>query len=199
MVDETLQSSTKDSVGRARASIYRSSLSWWSDLTDKKRGDPGARARLRRSRSTGEALGESSALALLRRLQRIDYGIPSRQAVDLARVLVHVKDHKSIPALRAAGWKSFPYDSADGNDASKRPLLSEVRFRRLMKAERDDDELVQSFIRLVRLLNGECNVGRLAEDFLQWGPERKELLAFEYYLSGKPHLSPTANTSEDTE
>lgn len=199
MVDEASQDSTKGSAGLVRASVYRSSLAWWSDLTDRKRGDPGARARLRRSRSTSEALGESSALALLKRLQRVDQGVSIRQAVDLARVLVHVKDHRSASALRAAGWKSFPYDSADGNDANKRPLLSEVRFRRLMKAERDDDELVQSFIRLVRLLNGECNVGRLAEDFLSWGPERKELLAYEYYLSSKPPLSLTATTSEDTE
>lgn len=172
-------------------------LEWWSRLTDKKSGDAGARARLRRSRSTGDAFGERAALALARRLQSVKPKPSPDRALDLARVLVHVREHVSITPMRAVGWKTFPYDRTEAEGGGERPVLSETRFRRLMKAEHDNDELVVAFVRLVRLLDGNCNVARLAEDFLYWGDRSRERMAFEYYAAGSP-VSDPSDTSTDT-
>lgn len=178
-------------------------LEWWSRLTDKKSGDAGARARLRRSHSTGDALGERAALALARRLRNVRPTPSTGRALDLARVLVHVREHTPITPMRAVGWKAFPYDRAEAEGGGERPALSEARFRRLMKAEHDNDELVVAFIRLVHLLGESCNVARLAEDFLYWGDRCRERMAFEYYAAGSPTSdSPKVSavtSSEDNE
>lgn len=172
-------------------------FAWWSRLTDKKTGDAGARARLRRSHTPAEALGERTALSLVRQFEKVRPKPSTNRLLDLARVLVHVREHVPITPMRAAGWKTFPHDRADVGGLGERPLLSEVRFRRLMRAERDNDELVAAFIRLVRLLDGSCNVARLAEDFLYWGDRSREKMAFEYYAAGSP-IPAWSEVSTDT-
>jgi hypothetical protein len=89
--------------------------------------------------------------------------------------------------MQAAGWHRFPFDTNAEASAEQRPRLSETRFRRLIRAERDEGELTSAFIRLVTLLDGEVSVPRLSEAFWFWdvGDERvRRRWAFEYYAAG---------------
>jgi len=90
--------------------------------------------------------------------------------------------------MQAAGWKEFPGDRRESDvDVSKRPKLSQVRFRRLLTTDGGED-LVRAFIRLVALLDGKVNVEALGRDFRDWGhPSRGEAVrqrwAFDYYAA----------------
>src|SRR5690606_24187699 len=114
-------------------------LAWWRRLSHPERGDPGALARLRRSRSTLEALQVPQALELARRVGRLRGGgeapdLRLRAALDLARVLAHVREHepRSHP-MRAAGWKRPAGMRRESDAGEDRPRLAEARFRRLLQ------------------------------------------------------------------
>lgn len=167
---------------------------WWQRLNDPRHGDTGTLARLRRSRSTLEAMQVPDALELARRLGAIrrDGEMPDwklRAVLDLARVLAHVRQHD--PArhpMRAAGWKRFAGSRREGDAGDDRPLLSEARFRRLLLTG-EGEEKVSAFIRLIALLDGEAKVDDLARDFLLWnhpehGDRIRENWAFIYYAAG---------------
>jgi CRISPR system Cascade subunit CasB len=157
-------------------------LEWWRRWLSPDRGDPGVRARLRRSRSVTEALTIPAAVGLARRLGAVREGAhPQRleQTLRLAQVLAHVRAHRPVSAMRALGYQSFP-----GDKPSETPKLSEARFRRLLKAE-EGEEQVTMFIRLVHLLGGETDIAALARDFLFWHREStRQRWAFEYYAAG---------------
>jgi CRISPR system Cascade subunit CasB len=167
-------------------------VAWHNRLTERR--SAGARARLRRARARAEAAAEPSALSLLRML-------PEREgegALDLARVLAHVKRHEGrMRVLQKAGWKRFPEgkESASGED---RPLLSEVRFRRLLQTE-PGDAWVKATVRLVALLDGVVNVDDLARDFLAWyDPDRRDRVkikwAKEYYAVRQSDVAVDTNS-----
>ena len=189
-------------------------LGWWQQLRDPSRGgrgDPGTLAELRRCASTVEAMRLRAAIALAQRLGAVRADTPDfavRAALDLARVLAHVKVHD--PArhpMRAAGWKHFASmrkESEVGPD--ERPKLAEGRFRRLLQTG-DGEEKVAAFVRLVALLGGTVNVAALAEDFLLWnhpvrGDRVRERWAFLYYAAGDAappaaNEDPTSTPDED--
>jgi CRISPR system Cascade subunit CasB len=169
------ESNEAESVPARRSAI----VAWHERLSERR--SAGARARLRRARTRAETAAEPTALALLRVLpERDDEG-----ALDLARVLAHVRQHDGrVRVMQKAGWKRFPEgnDSAVGED---RPLLSEVRFRRVLQTE-PGNAWVNAIVRLVAQLDGVVNVEDLARDFLAWyDPERRERVkvkwAKEYY------------------
>jgi CRISPR type I-E-associated protein CasB/Cse2 len=114
------------------------------------------------------------------------------RALDLARVLAHVKETDVAAPMRVAGWRSFPADqkSEAGDD---RPKLAEPRFQRLLQAE-EGEERVTAFTRLIALLGGQANVTRIAEDFWYWNDRTKHRWAFEYYAAAvaTPPDDPTA-------
>lgn len=182
-VNEPLPESQPQSPPRAAV------LDWFRELTN----DPGARARLRRCRSTLDAVLEPKAIHLARRL-----GTLSRQAradddaiadaLNLARVLAHVKTHTgALRPMQAAGWKHFPGDRREGDVGEAAPLLSEVRFRRLLTTG-TGEPLVAAFIRLIRQLGGEVNIRQLSRDFRFWshpafGPAIRQQWAFDYYAA----------------
>lgn len=165
---------------------------WWQTFCGPRSTDRGARARLRRCRSTSEAIRERAAISLAQWTGQINDGDsgPSDRAlrtIDLARVLAHVKqDDPGRPLMRAAGWKVFPGDRKESDvEPEFRPVLSEIRFRRLLTSE-DGEALVRAFVRLVALLGHTASVDALRKDFLDWGdPSRREVLrqrwAFDYY------------------
>jgi CRISPR system Cascade subunit CasB len=166
------------------------------------------RARLRRARSTLDVLHVTLAVVLARQLgaapkasRASDWHV--RAALDLARVLAHVKAHEGRHPMRAAGWKRFPGDKKESDAGEDRPVLSGARFRRLLETG-DDEEKVLAFTRLVALLGGTVNVEQLAGDFLLWnhpehGDRVRERWAFEYLAAGDaaPPAPPTGPT--DTE
>jgi CRISPR type I-E-associated protein CasB/Cse2 len=184
-------------------------LEWWRRLSDPRRGDPGTLARLRRSRSTLEAMQVPDALELARRLgamprdgQAPDWKV--RAALDLARVLAHVREHDPAQhPMRAAGWKHFAGRQRESDAGKDRPVLSEARFRRLLLTG-GGEEKVSAFTRLIALLGGTVKVDDLARDFMRWndpehGDRVRERWAFLYYAAGTAAPPLPAETDTPTE
>ena len=143
-------------------------LAWWRKLTHPEAGDSGAMARLRRARSPLDALNVVAGADLARRTSTLTMGDltqRTRTALDLARVLAHVKTHAETHPMRAAGFQRFP--GTRGESADDRPRLSEQRFRRLIETG-DGEEQVAAFTRLIALLDGTVNVRTIAADYLRW-------------------------------
>lgn len=143
---------------------------WWRTLTV----EPGPRgprraalARLRRATTPLAVLQEPEAMRLIQRLHGEN---PDRVAV-LAGVLALVRATDTRPVARAIGRKEL-------DDETSAPM-SEMRFRRLLQA--DDDELMESMRRLVRLAGREVNVHGLSVAILGWGDAVKKKWIFEYY------------------
>ena len=147
---------------------------WWYLLSNGKTGDRGVLARLRRCEKSADALTILQAIKLSR-----DLGC---DALELAILLAHVKEDDAQRPMRAAGWKSFPGEKKETEAGADRPVLSELRFRRLLKTPRD--ERLDAFKRLVRILGGKVNVAALTDDFLFWGDKVRERWAFDYFAAG---------------
>jgi len=125
-------------------------------------------------------------------------------ALDLARVLAHVKEHDGRKrVMQSAGWKTFAGDRNESDGGDDRPRLSQARFRRLL-ATSGGEPLVVAFVRLIRLLeDGKVNVVELSNDFLGWtDPTRsagvRRRWAFDYFAAGvaAPQTSGTFTDSE---
>lgn len=193
-------------VSPGRDERGRRALDWWRSYCGPERGDPAIRARLRRARSTLDALRIAAAADLARRLGAVPDAHPApdykvRAALDLSRVLAHVKAHDPRHPMEAAGWKAFPGERKESEAGDIRPLLSGARFNRLLETG-DGEEKVLAFTRLVALLDGTVNVDRLARDFLDWnhptrGDRVRESWAFHYLAAGKAAPPIPSNESED--
>lgn len=190
-----------------RPSSGARALAWWERLRDPTRGDPGTLARLRRSRSMLDTLSVRAAVSLARRLgatraDAADYR--TRAALDLARVLAHVKKHDpGQHPIRAAGWKRFAGDRRESDAGDDRPRLAEGRFKRLLQTG-EGEEKVAAFTRLVALLEGTVKVDDLANDFLQWnhpewGERIRERWAFLYYAAADAAPLPPPGDDPDSE
>lgn len=182
-------------------------LSWWSRLAHPQRGDAATLARLRRARSSLDALGVNAAIELVQRVgarRKTTFDWEVRAALDLARVLANVKQHEPQHPMRRAGWKRFAGGRRESDAGDDRPLLSEARFRRLLGTG-DGEEKVAAFTRLVALLGGTVNVQQLADDFLLWnhpaiGDRVRERWAFTYYhADDAAPPAPTYDTEDDAE
>lgn len=190
--------SPTDDVKVSRGDVARE---WWSRICDPQRGDPAARARLRRCRSATEALAVPAAVMLTHRLGAIREPLDERRlegALGLARVLAHVASDTTVTAMRAAGWGSFPGERREADaDPTARPRLSEVRFRRLMQTGGGEEQVVM-FTRLVRLIGGEVNIVSLARDYLAWHWDgTRHRWAFEYYAAGSAAPASLQSTTGD--
>jgi CRISPR type I-E-associated protein CasB/Cse2 len=180
-------------------------MAWFRAM---QQGDAGVRARLRRARSRTEVLMEPRAIELAQRTGRLARGRNASDeeigaALDLARVLAHVKEHDGTQRLmQRAGWRRFAGDRRESDAGDDRPTLSGVRFRRLLTTE-GGEPLVAAFTRLVRQLDGIVNVGELASDFLDWthptrGARIRRKWAFDYFAASNP-VSSSINPSTDHE
>jgi CRISPR system Cascade subunit CasB len=163
---------------------------WWKKVCHPSTGDPGARARLRRCRSTNDVLAIPAGVLLPRMLGDLpregDHtGLRFSRALDLARVLAHVTEDVPLHPMREVGWPMFPGSRREG-DMERGPTLSESRFRRLIQSEAGED-LVAQFTRLIALMGGHANVAELSEAFRWWDhPDgrTKQRWAFQYFNAG---------------
>ena len=165
-------------------------LQWWRRYCGPDAADPAARAQLRRCDAPVDAAAIPAAIALAQRVGAFARDDDRRltDALNLARVLAHVREHTPGPPMRAAGWKHFAAGRRESEvGAEERPRLSEARFRRLLVTG-GGEEQVTAFIRLVAILDGKMDVARLAEDFLRWshpwrGEETRKRWAVDYYAA----------------
>ena len=137
---------------------------WWRALqsSDKKgerrSGDRGALARLRRCATVMDAAIEPVTLALCRRLGLGEAGLDG--AALLAAVLAHVRDERfDMTVARQIGMQR------DGT-----AVMSDLRFRRLLQADTPDERLI-GFRRLVMLADRKLYVADLAAGLWRWGDE----------------------------
>jgi CRISPR system Cascade subunit CasB len=169
-------------------SMERRARDWWHVMISDAEGDRGVRAQLRRCATPLDALGVPAAIGLARRLGRVPgEGAPAwkhrpfERALGLAIVLAHVRAENGIPLIRALGWEVFPYDKKEADAGAERPKLSELRFKRFLQTE-GEEELIAAFARLVALAGNETDVADLSRVFLRWDEDRtKRDLALAYF------------------
>lgn len=155
-------------------------LGWWSREIAP-RDIPAARglaARLRRAAPLA-VLCEPKVQDLAQAL-----GIGPGQAerlVQLAMLLAEVREHGGETLARRLG----------GDE----PVLSPLRFQRLMRAE--GDELTDHLRRAIHMADHRCNVVALAADLLNWEAARPRW-CFHYFGADAPIEPPVKETEEKT-
>ncbi len=184
---------------------------WWQALQPRKPDDPilprelaeydrGTRAALRRGANANELLMESSVHLLAQRLLALDTQRPKRRFPEedegvalahvwialVAGVLAHVRDDPPDDRNGSLAWRL-------GRAAGDPPLMSELRFKRLLKAKGEPD-LLRQWRRAVALADGKADVAQLADDLLSWQVEQsfpptrasdgiRFRWAYDYYLT----------------
>jgi CRISPR system Cascade subunit CasB len=160
---------------------------WWRELQprdeqgERRSGDRGALARLRRCTTTMQAASEPATLALCRRLAAGEAGL-DRVAL-LAAVLAHVQEERfDLTVARQIGVQQ-------DNTAT----MSDLRFRRLLQADTLDERLI-GFRRLVALAGRRLNVADLATGLWHWGNEQ-ERRRWIYAYHDAPNLQAGADAT----
>lgn len=171
---------------------------WWRALQpyrhDGQRNptaDRAALARLRRA-DLSAAMLDPATLELFRALGlRSPTDLPRVALTAAVLAAVREDDPTTHPARRLG---------IDPTDPNRRPLLSPLRFQRLMLAA-DDDERLTLFRRAVHLAEGRINVRLLAEALLDWTEDRRRRWIFHYYAAGAaaPETAPQHDTATETE
>jgi len=175
---------------------------WWREMQPdgRRRGDRAGLARLRRAASAVDALSEPSTIELCRKLGvSAASRFPSAGRVAaLAGVLSHVRaEVAASPAGRRPTMMGLVGPQGTSDEALSGAKLKEIRFRALLTT-REDDELLTSMRRLVRLAGDFANIRDLAGAILDWSDDTRRRWAFDYY-GGAPAAAPTADapTSPD--
>ena len=157
----------------------REARRWWRELIPDavtgQRGDRAVLARLRRAATPLAAAEEAATIDLARRLGG---GLRTLDDVAVcAAVLAHVRRDDGGPVARRVG--------PDPRDLNRRPLVSALRFRRLIQADSPEDKLVQ-FRRLLALADHTADVADLARALLDWSEWRRREWIFRYYAGEPP-------------
>lgn len=145
---------------------------WWTGL-EAARGD---RAQLRRCRQLGEVFFTPAFHRLFRRLEPL--GFRDREGLAAVAALAsHLK-----PASKGI-HQPFGERLATPAREGANPMLSDLRFRRLLQCK-GRDELFPALVRTLHLLGDEANLIDLAEGVYRWSwpsqPTQKQW-AFDYY------------------
>lgn len=143
-------------------------LKWKEDLDENR----GARARLRRCREPMQVLLHASFYQLKESLP--DW--PSRHSLALAAIagLIANTDKKdaTIPSM------SFPQQLGSSKTEGGQPLMSETRFRQLIKS-RDWAEFYRRMRRAVKMTKSNINILSVADFVLQFGIEQQGVIPHE--------------------
>ena len=140
-------------------------LAWWHKLED----DRGARAELRRCKNVDEVVMTAAFQRLCSRLRpafanQLNW---EERLAAIAGLLSHVKTTE--PGLCLARQMS------EGSP----PVVSELRFRRLL--QRDRAEFYPAMIRILHMLKGKADVHDLARAIFYWGDSVKKAWAYAYF------------------
>lgn len=182
---------------------------WWRALQPREPGsspvspaltalDRGARARLRRRTDADDLLQERAVYLLAERLIALDaqrqwkhFGEVSQAYVWIA-LAAGVLAHATSELSPSGSGVSLARQLGRAVD-SDRPPMSELRFKRLLKAH-DELDLLRQWRRAVKLAGGEADVAQLADDLVAWQIEQtgsfirasdsiKFRWAYDYYLN----------------
>jgi len=152
---------------------------FWKSLEN----DKGTRAELRRCRSISEVAITPAFSRMCRQVEKLmptNFPWESRLAAVLGLISHLDPNEKNTVLAKQDNGKyvelfiePMTYLSGD------RPILSELRFRRLLQREKND--LYPAMIRVLRLLGGNANLFGLAESVFYWGDKIRKRWAFAYF------------------
>lgn len=151
-------------------------VKWWSNLQGPR--FTGERAMLRRLKSPNEVALQGNYFTLLESVLEIEEAEIFRGAITsrlplIAGVLAHVEqDTPGCPVAKAMGMKK---------QGSDRPVMSDLRFRRLLRTE-DSPELYIMMIRIIRMLGNKADVKDLVQSLYFWNDQTRKSWASQYYL-----------------
>lgn len=156
-------------IWSADSGIGKGLQAWHAKLDN----DRGARAMLRRCASLDEAVLSPAYQRFYRYM--LACGWPENAAS-------WQNDRLAVIAVLAAMVKSddardLPYRMSE--QEGERPLLSELRFRALLKID-DTEELLTGLRRALPLIEYKTNLLRLANDVYWWGETKKKKWAYAY-------------------
>ena len=157
-------------------SLFDQIVQWWELMQNPNAS--GNRARLRRARNPDEVEFIDAYYTLLspilalekneHRIQFISHRLPL-----VAGLLSHVTEDTPD--------ESLPIAMSKKKQGSTNRIISETRFRRILKTE-DDSELYITLIRVIRMLGNKANVRDIATSVMFWNTETKKTWASKYYL-----------------
>lgn len=150
-------------------SVGQIALGWWSAQIAN-RENPRARALAAKLRRAGavECLSNPAVHDLAQKLQ-----VGPAQAQRLARLvglLAEIRETDAAPLARLLGGSE--------------PVLSSLRFQRLMRAE--EDEATALLRRAIGMADRKCNVAALAGDVWNWSDTTKARWCFQYFGADAP-------------
>lgn len=156
----------KNTISFSDPETHQIFLEWWENLDENR----GKRAELRHCYNISEVAFTPSFHSLRIKLSR--FRINQEALAAIAGVLSHVKSNDTNSSL--------PAQMATPKLGSKKAVVSDLRFRRLLTIE-DRSELFTTMIRIVRLLEGRVNILDLAKSIYWWNERTKKQLAYDYY------------------
>jgi CRISPR system Cascade subunit CasB len=170
-------------------------LNWWESLDDNH--NRGVRARLRRVDRPDDALLTDSFFQFLSLMpERWSEQGHLYASVLVATTLAQVSHHDDQSSFAAQL----------GKDQNGRPVMSEMRFKQLIKS-RTPEEFFRRLLRAIRLLDKRVNILSLTEGILHWYDEYlygfssnplnrlSVKWAQDYYLQGKASTTPDIDTA----
>lgn len=174
--------------------VWQKIYEWWKsfqpeknkekvaqDSADKEfRNTSGDRANLRRARNPDMVAMQCSYLNLYHAIAKEDISDYVKKRLGdrlplVAGILSHVKENQEESVAIVMG--KSPRQNPDGS-----ALVSDLRFRRLMKTYDDDDSLYIMMIRMVRMMECKVNVKDMAESLFFWNDMTRKRWASRYYL-----------------
>lgn len=152
---------------------------WWLDLC----AHNGDRAELRRAKDFEGLVLSPATIQLILALKETDLGKHGgwmdRMPI-IAGLAAHLDTSENVRQTilqKPAQTPSLPL--AMVRKEGDRPVVSELRFRRLLRYERKD--LYRPMVRILSLLDNRANLFELAEVVFWWGPKIKKQWALMYF------------------
>lgn len=152
---------------------------WWLNLKD----NSSARAELRRCDSVDEvAMTPSFQRFCQRQLRPLMKGkkMWEDRMAAVVGLISHLKHDQQASVLEKSNRPIEVFvEQMAYLVSAERPLVSELRFRRLLQQERSD--LYPAMIRITRMLKGNANLYGLAYSVFYWGDVVKKRWAYAYF------------------
>jgi len=138
---------------------------WWRRLQE----DTGTRAELRRCNTPAEVAMTASFNRFCHRLRPLLKGQWNweERLASVLGLLSHIKTD--------AHGRGLAEQMSDGNP----PVVSELRFRRLL--QRDTGDIYPAMVRILRMLKGSADIHDLARSVFFWGGKVKKRWAYAYF------------------
>lgn len=146
-------------------------LGWWSqNIGNREAAHARALSAHLRRAETVEVLGERAVIELAGKLdiKASDTRLP--RFITMVRLLAELRSHDGAPLARRLG----------GSD----PVLSELRFQRLLRSEGEEFEDLMR--RAILMADRKCNVAAFGGDVLHWGDKVRQRWCFQYFGAEAP-------------